>query len=97
MPFGDVHSHVHYAAYASSTDKADESHSAGLHVVVGRIQNEPPEIHAEAVVDGMRFVMDPQEVIVDYARRRTQIPDEWLARVVVEVQTSSWSSWGSGT
>ena len=45
VPFGDIHSHVHFAAYASYTDREDETHSAGLHVVVGRIHCEPPEVH----------------------------------------------------
>jgi hypothetical protein len=90
VPFGDVHSHVHLPAYASSTDKADETHAAGLHVVVGRIQYEPPEIHVEAVVDGKRFALDAADVIEDYRQRRTNVPQRWLERVQVETQTYGW-------
>lgn len=95
IPFGDVHSHVHYAAYASSTDVHDETHTAGLHIVVGRIHNEPPELHVEAVVDGTRFTFEPSEVIQnydDYETRRRDVPQEWIDRV--QVQTSIYSGGG---
>ncbi len=91
LPFGDVHSHVHGAAYASSVDKHDELHDAGLHLVVGRIEREPPEIHVEAVVDGRRFVLDPGDVIEEYRARRADVAQQWLDRVRVE-ESSSWYS-----
>ena len=47
--FGDIHSHVDEPAYASGTDKWDERYRAGLHIVVGRLGQEPPELHIEAV------------------------------------------------
>src|SRR5439155_1382120 len=56
---GDVHSHVDEPAYSSGTDRQDEAHRPGLHIVVGRISEEPPEFHVEAVVDGTRFTVDP--------------------------------------
>src|SRR5207249_5482854 len=34
---GDIHCHVDGGAYASYTDKDDEVHRPGLHVVVGQI------------------------------------------------------------
>lgn len=88
IPFGDVHSHVHHAAYASSTDVDDEAHAAGLHIVVGRIHREPPEVHVEAVVDGQRFALELAQVIEGYARRRRDVPDAWLDRVRVETLAS---------
>jgi hypothetical protein len=45
---GDIHSHVDFAAYSSATDQYDELYRTGLHIVVGRIYNEPPEFHVEA-------------------------------------------------
>jgi len=91
--FGDIHCHVNHAAYASHTDIHDELHSAGLHIVVGRIQNEPPEIHVEAVVDGERFVLAPKEVIAAYESRRMRVPKQWLDRVEVDVERYQWSSY----
>jgi hypothetical protein len=84
--FGTIHSHVDGAAYSSHIDRNDESYLTGLHVVVGRIDQEPPEVHCEYVVDGVRFRVDTRTVIEGYERRRTDIPAEWIARVKVELK-----------
>jgi len=98
MIFGDVHSHVYAAAYASGTDVHDEVDKPGLHVVVGRIDREPPELHAEIVVDGTRFHVEPEDVVEGYERRRDDFPAAWMDQVEVEDVTSSWSSgWSSGS
>lgn len=93
VPFGDAHSHVHFAAYSSNVDKEDEEHSAGLHLVVGHIQNEPPQIRAEAVVDGQRFELDAGRVFGAYRSRNRDVPREWIERVRVEVLKPS-HAWG---
>lgn len=81
---GDVHSHVNEAAYSSGTDKEDETHRAGLHIVIGRINREPPEFHIEAVVDGTRFRVPESLVFAGYRKRRLGVPQEWLDKVKVE-------------
>jgi hypothetical protein len=92
IPFGDIHCHVGYSAYASATDKDDELHSAGLHIVVGRIHDEPPDLHVEAVVDGQRFHIDPRQVIEGYRQRRVPAPKSWIDKVSVEDRTYvSWT------
>ena len=90
VPFGDIHSHVDYAAYASHTDKHDEEHSAGLHIVVGHIHDEPPEFHIEAVVDGARFLLEREQVLEGYEKRRTNIPKGWID--LVEIEPTKWST-----
>jgi proteasome lid subunit RPN8/RPN11 len=87
---GDIHSHVDGAAYASWTDKADEAYRPGLHLVVGRIRDEPPEFYCAVVADGTRFrVQDLARVMEGYrCRRQDEVPPEWIARVSVE----EWSS-----
>jgi hypothetical protein len=90
IPFGDVHSHVNFAAYASATDVEDELHAAGLHVVVGRIDKEPPEVHVEAVVDGKRFIMTCEAVVEGYESRDLDVPEEWIGKVEIEEESSSW-------
>jgi hypothetical protein len=92
IPFGDIHSHVDYAAYASTTDVSDETHTAGLHIVVGRIHDEPPELHIEAVVDGTRFHLEPSQVIENYEKRRRDVPQEWIDRVQIHNEVSYVSS-----
>jgi hypothetical protein len=83
--WGDIHSHVDGPAYASHTDKADEAHRPGIHVVVGRIFLEPPDLHIEATVDGFRFRIDDLKTVIEgYQHRRdNDVPRPWLAQVTV--------------
>jgi len=83
---GDIHSHVDGPAYSSHTDQMDEAHRPGFHLVVGRIQEEPPEFHCEATVDGVRFpIHDLNQVIEGYAHRRCEeVPREWVKKVKVK-------------
>jgi PRTRC genetic system protein A len=85
---GDIHSHVDLPAYASATDKADELHRPGLHIVVGRLSQEPPDLHIEVTIDGTRFeVRDPAMVLAGYERRRLhEVPQQWLDQVHVEIE-----------
>ena len=91
VQFGDIHSHVDMAAYASGTDVDDELHSAGLHLVVGRLSREPADFHVEAVVDGERFSLDLEQVVEGYEARSLDVPEAWMERVRIEA-TSAWSS-----
>ena len=87
---GDIHSHVDGSAYASYMDKSDEAHRPGLHLVVGRILDEPPQFHCEAIADGFRFkVRDLSLVVEGYHRRRVkEVPPEWLSKVTVKPWTN---------
>ena len=85
---GDIHSHVDGAAYASYTDKRDETHRPGLHVVVGRINQDPPDLHIEVTVDGTRFKADPELALEGYSRRRSDFPEWWMDKITIE--ESSW-------
>ena len=94
--FGDIHSHVDLAAYSSATDKRDEEHSAGLHIVLGQLYREPMQAHVEAVVDGERFVLKLEDVVEGYEARSSEVPEEWIAKVEIEA-SYGWSSGGSTT
>lgn len=91
---GDIHCHVDGSAYASYMDKSDELHRPGLHIVVGRILDEPPQFHCEAVADGLRFrVRDLSLVFEGYHRRRVdEVPPEWLEKVAVKPWSSKYAS-----
>lgn len=80
---GDIHSHVDMPAFASSTDREDELHRPGLHLVVGRLDREPPEFHCEVTVDGQRFLVgDLERVLEGYQRRRREeVPAGWMSKV----------------
>jgi hypothetical protein len=83
---GDIHSHVDFEAYTSFTDERDEVHRHGIHLVVGRLFQEPPQFHCEVSVDGSRFkVRDLSLVVEGYERRRVlEVPEEWIAKVSIE-------------
>ena len=70
-----------------------EEHRPGLHIIVGRlISRDPPDFHAEIVVDGMRFGVKPELVLEGYEHRREQVPEEWMDQLQVEVRESSYSN-----
>ena len=81
---GDLHSHVGGSAYASATDRADEHHRPGLHLVVGRIFREKPEYSADFVVDGTRFRVEPRQILERPCPRRVTSPVSWLNRVRID-------------
>ena len=81
---GDLHSHVYESPSPSGVDRYDETHRAGLHIVIGRLDLEPPQFHAELVVDGVRFRAEPSLVIAGYERRSDHVPRRWLDRVHIK-------------
>lgn len=94
-----IHSHADHSAYSSAADAWDERHRAGVHIVVGRVDREPPEIHIEAVVDACRFRVAPGLMLGGYMKRRTQVPSKWFDRFEVRrsVQVPSQSGGGTST
>jgi hypothetical protein len=87
----DIHCHCDFGAYASSTDARDELYRDGVHAVVGRIDQEPPEFHLELAVDGHRFGLKFDQLFRGYKRRRLSVPRAWLDQVKIKVQRpQSW-------
>jgi proteasome lid subunit RPN8/RPN11 len=82
---GDVHSHVYSPAYSSAQDRRDEQFRPGLHVVVGRLDEEPPQFHAEYVVDGTRFDVSLDQVMEGYTARAEHVLPSWLQRVRIRI------------
>ena len=60
---GTLHSHSFMGAFHSSTDKNDEEDRDGLHITIGKVGNEFPEISVEIVANGSRFKADPVDYI----------------------------------
>jgi hypothetical protein len=80
--FGSIHSHGDGLAFSSDLDKADER--SGLHIVVGRLDQEPPSICCQACVDGHRFYVPHLDVLQGYQQRALDVPEEWLSKIVIE-------------
>ena len=91
---GDIHSHLNMSAFASFTDQDDEQYGAGLHIIVGRIDMEPPEFHCDVTVDGARFGVKIGD-IADYKRRVKEkyVPTEWFGQFTWEEYKYTYKSW----
>ncbi|MHA2068938.1 MAG: Mov34/MPN/PAD-1 family protein [Candidatus Thorarchaeota archaeon] len=87
---GTIHSHVYMQAFSSVTDTNDETHKTGFHIVVGKLDHEPPDFHVEAVVDEERFDLDMEDVVKGYKKRRKDYPQEWHEKIKVEVTGWDW-------
>lgn len=91
--FGDAHSHGSMPAYASAVDKNDEEYKDGLHLIVGRI-DEPGrcDYHADFVMDGQRFGLEPTAVLEDArCRAFARAPASWLKQITMK-QPTWWSA-----
>ena len=97
MIIGDIHSHVDGAAYASWTDKRDETQRAGVHIVVGRISEEPPEFHIDVTADGARFQAAHSLVLEGYECRNLEIDATWVEKVKITYQRSYASATNTST
>jgi len=96
LQIGDIHSHVYMGAFASGTDTSDETHRAGIHLIVGKIDKEPPEWNCEVIADGTRYKVELSDVIEGYHQRITEgIPKEWVDRVKLKKEKPWSSSYGS--
>lgn len=85
---GDIHSHGNMPAFASYQDAMDEVHRDGMHVVVGKLDAEPPQFHVEMAIDGYRFELPFTEFFDGYEARRKFVPKEWLKQVKIRVEGS---------
>ncbi len=90
---GDIHSHVDGPAYTSKTDADDEAHRPGIHIVIGRIFTDPPEIQVEVTVDGHRFSIDDESDLIEGydSHRADEVPAEWIEQVEVSDWYSSYN------
>jgi hypothetical protein len=79
--FGDAHSHGSFMARPSSVDHDDEEHQDGLHLIVGRIHRQP-EYHADFVLDGRRFKLDPKSILADTdCAPFVRVPRAWMEQI----------------
>lgn len=97
LKLGTIHSHAHLPAYASSTDCKDERFEDGLHIVFGDFDEPTTSRSATFVANGVRFRMDPSEVM-----ESSSVPDrvaqlDWMASLQVKRRlppSAYWSSMG---
>lgn len=79
---GDVHSHVDMSAFSSYVDKDDEKFKAGVHIIVGKIYDNPPEIEVKIVADGQHFKAERHLVIEGY-EKLGHWPGDWMQQLTI--------------
>lgn len=95
---GTIHSHANMSAFHSGVDDADEEHFDGLHITIGNLQDDEVSITASIVVNGHRFVVQPEEYVERLEKtldidETEQKPSrrifKWIAGKMVEDTTAS--------
>ncbi|GIU69010.1 MAG: hypothetical protein KatS3mg002_0246 [Candidatus Woesearchaeota archaeon] len=81
--FGTIHSHGTMSAFHSGTDHKDEEFFDGLHITLGKITSNPPDISISLVIDGFRgIIKEPERVIEKYGTyQKVPYPKEWMDQV----------------
>lgn len=60
---GTIHSHCDFGAFHSGTDTHDADGHDGLHMTIGKVKSNPPEIATMVSVNGIRWDFKPEQVI----------------------------------
>jgi hypothetical protein len=79
--FGTIHSHADTSAGSTEIDCADEQFQDGLHVVYGNIDRSEPSRSASFVASGVRFSLDPDDVLEPCPVPDSRPDPAWMARV----------------
>lgn len=58
-----IHSHASMSAFHSGTDSDDEKSFDGLHITLGKMNQDVLDISASIVANGTRFIVDPVDYI----------------------------------
>jgi len=58
-----IHSHASMAAFHSGTDSDDEKSFDGLHITIGKMNQDVLDISASIVANGTRFIVNPTDYI----------------------------------
>ena len=79
---GTMHSHCNFSAFHSGTDVADAADMDGIHLTIGYVDRETPEVVAMIMLNGVRFDYDPSEVADFSNLDAAKAPEEWDEKVV---------------
>lgn len=89
---GSIHSHPGFGAFASGTDQNDELNHDGLHLIFSRFDEIKPELACYAVVNGVRFELEPEYLIEGIPDPVNLVDSNWLEKV----KTSETALFGDG-
>lgn len=74
---GTIHSHCHFSAFHSGTDHADATDMDGVHLTIGMLQNDPPEIVAMVAMGKQMFHYQNVSDVADLDFHADTAPAWW--------------------
>lgn len=80
---GTMHSHCMMSAFHSGTDTNDASTLDGIHITVGKVMNDTPDIAAMVSVDGHYFTYKPEQ-LADFSDLTAGTAPDWWDRYVTK-------------
>jgi hypothetical protein len=78
---GSIHSHPSFGAYQSGTDHSDEIPCDGLHVTLGKLSQETPEIHQRFSFAG-KFYTPPTPYVITESPNKPKVEIVQLSEAV---------------
>jgi proteasome lid subunit RPN8/RPN11 len=78
---GSIHSHPGFTAYQSGIDHQDEINFDGIHITLGQIADNTPEVHQRVCIGGV--VYEPKGDLINTVPPipEVEIPEEWKGKV----------------
>jgi len=88
---GTIHSHASMSAFHSGTDHKDEENWDGLHITLGKMNEEYFDISCSIMSGGERFMVNPEDYIegvnlVEYEVEHKYLRYKWIAGKQVPVE-----------
>ena len=77
LKVGTIHSHCDFGAFHSGGDQHDEEHFDGLHVTVGKVQRDLPELSVSVVVNGHRFMKEPWDYLEGVTEHEIEVTENF--------------------
>jgi hypothetical protein len=98
IPIGTIHSHADFNAFHSGTDDRDEETFDGIHITFGHNNNSGPiTISASVVMNGIRTLIEPEEVLEGFDKCITDGPENYMTKplepdqiVQIENEVENW-------
>ncbi len=86
---GTMHSHCDFGAFHSGTDTDDADDMNGVHLTIGHITREMPEVASMVSMNGVHFTFKPEELADFSGLNSVAAPKEWLDYVIPTANLTS--------
>lgn len=93
--FGSIHSHCDAGAFHSGTDDKDEFMFDGLHITLGKVSQNTPEIACRWMLAGQWWKAEPSGCIA-FNSERPNVDGRWMERVTEVNYASGYGSVPTG-